>query len=211
MAITYPLTLPTTTGISSVSIQPNTTVGVTRSPFTHEPEVFVHQGQWLEAEIELPPMKRTNFAVWQAFRLKLNGQEGTFTMGIPDHDTAAGSASSAPGTPVVKGGSQTGNSFEMDGAPNSVTGYLKAGDLIQLGSGSTARIYTVLNDADSDGSGNVTLDLWPKITTANSPSDNAAVVVDTCIGLWRMAVNTMDWSADAAAIYGLSFRAISEA
>ena len=75
----------------------------------------------------------------------------------------------------------------------------------------TARLYMVLNDADSDGSGNVTLDIWPKITAANSPVNDAAVVVDTCIGLWRMAVNPMPWSADAAAIYGLSFQAISEA
>lgn len=211
MAISYPLTLPTATGISSIRMRPNTVVAVTRSPFTFESEVLVHQGQWLEADVTLPKMLRANFAAWEAFRLKLNGQEGTFTMGIPDHDTARGSASSAPGTPLVKGASQTGNSFAMDGAPNSATGYLKEMDLIQLGTGATARIYVVLNDANSDGSGNVTLDIWPKITAANSPADNSAVVVASCVGLWRMAGNIMDWSADTAAIYGLSFKAISEA
>lgn len=210
MAISFPLAFPTATGISSVTIQPNTVVSVTRSPFTHEAEILVHQGQWIEANVILPKMKRANFAAWEAFRLKLNGQEGTFTMGIPDHDIARGSASSAPGTPVVKGGSQTGNSFDMDGAPNNATGYLKELDLIQLGTGATARLYMVLNDADSDGVGNVTLDIWPKITAANSPIDNATVVVASCIGLWRMATNLMSWSANTAAIYGLEFSAISE-
>ncbi len=211
MAISFPLSFPTATGVRSAVIRPNTSVAVTRSPFTNEPEVLVHQGQWLEADIALPIMVRANFAAWDAFRLKLNGQEGTFTMGIPDHDTARGSASSAPGTPLVKGASQTGNSFEMKGAPNGAADYLKEMDLIQLGTGATARLYMVLNDATADGSGDVTLDIWPKITAANSPADGATIVVANCVGLWRMAVNPMPWSADVAALYGLSLKAVSEA
>ena len=210
MAISYPLTLPTTTGLRRVTITPGAVVGVTRSPFTKEADVQEHPGQRCEANVTLPPLTRAEFAEWQAFIMSLNGQEGTFTMGDPMAASARGSASSAPGTPLVKGASQTGQDLDIDGAPASATGYLKKMDMIQLGTGATARLYTNLVDADSDGSGNVTLTLWPDVTLANSPADNATVVVANAVGLWRLADNLMPWDEELASKYGITFRAISE-
>lgn len=211
MPITYPLALPNGKDILSATVTPRSVVAATRSPFTNEAEVLVHPGQWLEARVQLRRMDRADFAPWGSWKLKLNGREGTFTMGLPDLATPRGAAAATPGTPLVKGAAQTGAALAIDGAPLSTANYLKAGDVVQLGSGATARLYMVLNDASSDAAGNVTLDIWPKITAANSPADNAPVVVSNAVGLWRMADNLMDWDVDQAAIYGLSFAAISEA
>ena len=45
MAITYPLTLPTITGVQSVNFIARNSVGTTASPFTYEQQVFKNVGQ----------------------------------------------------------------------------------------------------------------------------------------------------------------------
>lgn len=116
------------------------------------------------------------------------------------------------GTPLVNGGSQgvtyltakdaKSSSLITDGWSNSVTGLLKQGDVFTIAGvyavnpvskQSTGRLqhFTVLSDADSDGSGNATLTVSPAIipvtaTIANgkayatvtaAPADNAAITV----------------------------------
>jgi hypothetical protein len=110
------------------------------------------------------------------------------------------------GTPLIKGASQTGNSVNTDGWTISQTGILKAGDWIQLGTASSSTLHKLRQDANSDGSGNATLEIWPGIRTA--PADNAAITVASCKGLWRLADNTQGYDLDLAAIYGLSFSCV---
>lgn len=102
--------------------------------------------------------------------------------------------------------SQTGGTLEIDGATVSTTGWLKAGDYIQLGAASSATLHKVLLDADSDASGNVTLEIWPYMRTA--PADNAAVTVSNCKGVFRLATNTQSWSINESSAYGLQFDAM---
>lgn len=108
--------------------------------------------------------------------------------------------------PYVNGSGQTGGSLVIDGASPDEVGYLLPGDYIQLGSASTATLHKVLTQVDTDSSGNATLDLWPHIRTA--PNDNATVIVSNAVGRWRLASNEMSWSANEAAIYGLTFGAM---
>lgn len=206
MAETYPLALPTHTGIARVRLIARDVVGVSTSPFNFKQQVYRHQGQRWEADITLPSMKREDAELWSAFLLRLRGAYGTFLLGDPNGGTPRGSASTTPGTPVVAGGSQTGDELDIDGCPTSATGYLKAGDYIQLGSGSSARLHKVLEDVNTDGTGAATLNLWPKITTA--PSDNATVTVNNAQGLFRLASNETMWDIDQASIYGITFGAV---
>ena len=83
MAITYPLTMPSATQISRVTMRPRTKVAMTMSEFTGKQQVQKHQGQWWEAEVSLPPMLRDDAEDWLAFLTKLNGMEGTFLFGDP--------------------------------------------------------------------------------------------------------------------------------
>jgi hypothetical protein len=202
MPISYPLSLPTTAGIMRVRLVANDVVGVSQSPFTAVQQVYRYSGQFWEADITLPPMKRADAEYWISFLLKLNGPFGTFLMGDPNGATARGVAT---GTPRVNGGGQTGNELVTDGWTTSTTGILKAGDYIQLGAASTARLYKVLDDVNSDGSGNATLTLWPDLRSA--PGDDAVITVSNTKTNFRLNSAQTSWDINEATIYGLTFGA----
>ena len=200
MAITYPLTFPSHTGISNITLRAVNTVGISQSPFTYAQQAVAHTGQRWEVDVTLPAMSRADAEQWVAFLVSLRGRLGTFTLGDPVGATPRGSAG---GTPLVNGASQTGGILNIDGCTASQTGWLKAGDYIQLGTAGSATLHKVLADADSDGSGEVSLDIWPYIRTA--PADDAAVITSNTVGLFRLASNEQNWSINEASIYGLTF------
>ena len=203
MTISYPLALPTHTGIAQIELRAINAVAYARSPFTFAGQTFAYPGQMWTADLTLPPMKRADAEQWNAWLLSLRGQLGTFLMGDPMGATARGVAT---GTPLVNGGSQTGGTLVIDGATNSTSSWLKAGDYIQLGSNGSSRLHKVLADANSDGSGNVTLDIWPHIRVA--PADNATVTVSNAKGLFRLSSNEQAFSINESAIYGMTFGAM---
>jgi hypothetical protein len=151
-------------------------------------------------------MKREDADEWNAFLTSLNGQFGTFLLGDPLAANPRGSAGVTPGTPLVNGTSQTGNILAIDGCPESATGYLKAGDYIQLGSGSTSRLYKVLSDVNTTSDGAASIDIWPDLR--ESPSDNAPVTVTNTKGLFRLSSNESSFTISNASIYGISFGAV---
>lgn len=202
MAITYPLSLPTNKGLAKIRLTANNVVGVSQSPFTAKQQIYKYTGQFWEAEISLPPMKRADAEYWISFLLKLNGSYGTFLLGDPNGGTARGVAT---GTPLVNGSSQSGNELVTDGWTNSTTGILKAGDYIQLGSGSSSQLYKVLDDVNSNGSGQATLTVWPDLRT--SPADNAAITVSNAKGVFRLSSNAQAWDINEATFYGMTFAA----
>jgi len=200
MAITYPLSSPTHVKPSNITFRAVNTVGVSQSPFTYQQQAVAHAGQRWEVDVTLPSMARADAEQWVAFLVSLRGRVGTFTLGDPVSATPRGSAG---GTPLVNGASQTGGVLNIDGCTASQTGWLKAGDYIQLGSGGSTTLHKVLQDADSNGSGQVSLDLWPYIRTA--PADDLAVVVTNTVGRFRLASNEQNWNINEASIYGLTF------
>ena len=206
MAYSYPLTLPTVTGIRSINLRARSVTGVSQSPFTLKQQVISHAGQQWEAEITLPPMTRDEGEEWVSFLVKLKGMTGTFLLGDPSAATPRGSAATTPGTPLVKGGGQTGDTLTVDGCPASVSGYLKAGDYIQLGNNASATLHKVLNDSTTNGDGQTTLDIFPSIRTA--PADNAAVIVSGAKGRFRLATNETNWSINEVTHFGISFAAM---
>lgn len=384
MTISYPLALPSHTGLRAIELRATNAVAYSRSPFTFAGQAFAYPGQMWQADVTLPPMKRDDAEQWVAWLVSLRGQLGTFTMGDPIGATPRGSAlanrvnlldyseqfdnaywskgnstitansiaspdglttadtlventatashniqeafsfvagttytlsiyvkeqsarnfrigfptaqfggvapfavfdttsgsvlsvsggvvttsesvgngwfrfsiskgasvsasgniaflltdgttgtylgdgvsgayiwgaqlevGSVPTTyqpifagygPFVNGASQTGESLVIDGASPDEVGYLLPGDYIQLGSGSTATLHKVLEQVDTDSSGNATLTLWPHIRTA--PADNATVKVGNTVGRWRLASNESSWSVNEASIYGISFTAM---
>lgn len=200
MAISFPLSLPTVGGMTGATITMLDAVGIGESPYTFSQEVFEHAGKRWAMRVQLARMLRADAEQWVAWLASLRGRRGTFLMGDPLGVTARGVAT---GTPLVKGASQTGGTLLTDGWTISTTGILKAGDWIQLGTGATSRLHKVLQDANSDGSGNATLELWPGPRTA--PADNEAIVVSATKGLWRLAENARSYDLASAAIMGLGF------
>lgn len=203
MAIVYPLTLPSHTGLATVTLRAVNQTAMSMSPFTYKQQIHNHSGQRWEAEVQLPPMQRADAEQWIAWLLSLNGRAGTFLMGDPLAATPRGALG---GTPLVNGASQVGSSLTIDGCTADVTGWLKAGDYIQLGSAGTATLHKVLQDVDTDGAGQATIDIWPSIRTA--PADNSTVVTSNCVGRFRLNAGEQDWTLSTASMYGVTFAAV---
>lgn len=185
MAITYPLTFPISFGVSDFIIDLVRSVGVSESPFTFAEQVQEHQGEAWTIQATLKLLNRDQAEEYNAFLLKLHGRLGTFTMAVPGSETPRGVAT---GTPVVKGADQTGNILETDGWTISTTNIVKTGDFMQLGTGSDTRLYKILDDANSDGSGNATLTIAPKIKVA--VADNDPIIISNAKGLFRLSSNS---------------------
>lgn len=203
MTISYPLTLPSHTGLKGVTLRAVNQTAMTMSPFTYKQQIHNHSGQRWEAEIQLPPMRRTNAEQWIAFLLSLNGRAGTFLMGDPRGATAMGTLG---GTPLVKGANQTGATITVDGCTADVDQWLKAGDYVQFGAASTATLHKVLQDVATNSSGEASIDIWPSVRSA--PPDNSAMITASTVGNWRLNSGEQDWSVDSVAVYGITFAAV---
>jgi hypothetical protein len=202
MAIVYPLELPSTAGIMRVRLAANDVVGAVQSPFTAKQQIYRYTGQFWEADITLPPMKRDDAEYWISFLLKLNGPFGTFLLGDPNGATPRGVAT---GTPRVNGAGQTGGELITDGWTPDTTGILKAGDYIQMGQGLQSALYKVLDDVDSDASGNATLTLWPDLRSAYA--NDTIIYTQNTKGVFRLTNAQAGWDINEAAIYGMTFGA----
>lgn len=114
------------------------------------------------------------------------------------------------GSPLVNGAGQTGRTLVIDGAPSSVTGWLKDGDYFHFDSGGLRELKLVTADVDTDGSGNATITFEPPTRTA--PADNAAVEIDNPSALMRLVddkqvsfMNKISRVSDASASFVESF------
>ena len=200
---TYPVTIPATIAPSSTTWRIKRIIGSSQSVFTGEQQVYKFSGEWWECEVTMPPMRTANARAFVAFLVSLRGQYGSMYLGDWDCRTPLGTAGTSAGTPLVNGADQTGNTLVCDGAPNSKTGYLKAGDYIQLGSGSSSRLHMVVADSNSDGSGNFTLTIEPALR--ESPANNLAITVSNTKGVFRLATNETNWDTNAVSTYGITF------
>ena len=201
MTITYPITFPTSLYVAGLKITALSAVSRSESPFSFAEKVYDWGGQMWAIEGALPRMTRDDAAQYEAFILKLNGRQGTFL--FPVFETTPRGV--ATGTPVVNGAGQSGNVLSVSGFTPSTTGIMRAGDWLQIGTGATTRLYRVLDDANSDGAGDVDLTVWPRLRS--SPSDGATVIVNNCKGLFRL-VDAVPVDIDTNKTYGMSFQAL---
>ena len=201
MAISFPLTIPALPGWARVKFTANNNIGITRSPFTGQQQTYQWPKEGFLADFSLPPMALATAEDWVTWLTSLRGQLGTFYIGDDSHTAPRGVAT---GTPVVHG-AQTAMSTTLatKGWTHNVTGIYKAGDFIQVGTGVQQRIYKVLTDANSDGSGFATFDIFPALR--EGVSDNQAITITNCMGTFRLQSNDRNWDVDNARIYGIDF------
>ena len=191
MAITYPLSTPTSIGIESIQLSATNAVAISQSPFTYKQQVVSHGGQMWQASVTIPTVHRDLAAPWKAMLVALKGQTGTFLLGDPDYATPQGTVSAC--TLSGSAGDET--------ATVVMTGSLLAGDYVQLGAGSSARLHQVLVDQTGSGS----LEIWPAL---RSDYTTAAVVYSAAKGVLRLSSNTSQWSINNSSTYGISFDAV---
>jgi len=197
----YPLTLPTATGVITQNFSLTRAVAVTTSPFTFQTQVHQHQGEFWRTVISLPPMLRANANIWLSFLLQLRGRRGTFKIGDQDAKTITGVAT---GTIRVNGASQTGNQVALDGFANSTNNVFKAGDYIQIGS----YLYMVIEDVNSNSSGEANVKIEPALRSSiETINDDTTVVYSNTTTLMRLDTNELGWQTDKVSKYGISFSA----
>lgn len=186
MTVTYPLTLPATSGqgsdFASFTLRRIEPQEMTSSPWTGIQQTQTSQGQWWEADVSLIPMKQADYDVWEAWLLSLRGSSGTFLLGDPEHTSSKGTQG---GSPLVANTAAKGSrSVDIKNLTANVTGWAKAGDFFQYGSGATARLHRLLTDVDSGGGGGATLDFWPS-ARADMLAD-APLTFTNPVGLFRL-------------------------
>jgi len=202
MAISYPRSFLTHTGVAQIDLRAKNAVAYSRSPFTFAGQSHAYSGQSWEADVSLPPMKRADAEQWVAWLVSLRGQFGTFLLGDPIACTPRGLASTFPGTPVIT--SQTGGTIAVTGASNNKSNWLLAGDYIQIGSGADATLHKVLENASTNASGQTSLEVWPHVRGTRTES----ITLSNAVGKFRLMTNETNWSINNASIYGISFSAM---
>ena len=180
MAISYPLSLPTHTGIAEIELHAVNAVAYSQSPFTFAGQAHAYAGEMWQADVKLPPMKRADAEQWIAFLL--NDPAATTTRGTTTSATITGSVGDRSVTVAM-------------------TGTLLAGDYFSLGTGTSTRLYKVLQDQ----SGNGTLEIWPALRDAAS---SATADLTSASGTFRLSSNQQSWSVNDASFYGITFGAM---
>jgi hypothetical protein len=197
--ITYPLTPPP--GIQRVRITHQHATAFLRSPWTFSAQTQEHPGKIFTAEVTVAPCRwAEGAAAWAAFLAKLKGPVGTFYLG----NKLAPRRGVATGTPQVNGSvAARSETITTKGWTNSTTNILREGDYIQIGT----RLYQVMLDANSDGSGNATLDVFPPVREALV--NNTAIVITNPVGLFRLdTAQVTPYEVDADEIYSIAFTAV---
>lgn len=134
-----------------------------------------------------------------AFLFRLNGAQHRFRI----HDFSYDRRGVGGGTPLVQGASQTGKNLVIDGAPNGITDWLRAGDQIEV----AGLLHSVDADVDTDGGGNATIIVSPRIFV--SPNNNDAVEIDKPRNTFALNVNTIQVATRAPAISQIAFSGVS--
>ena len=196
MAISYPLTVPSTNTIRTIQFTAVNAVAYSRSPFTFSGQAHTYAGQMWEADVTLKPMRREAAEAWVAWLLSLRGQHGTFLLSDPISNSVRGTASAA---------SITGSAGDQTVSATVTSGdTLKAGDFFQLGTGTDSTLHKVLVDFTGTGSA-ADLEIWPGLR-----KDRSSVAADltSASGLFRLASNETSYSVNQLAVYGISFGAV---
>lgn len=187
MSISYPLNLPSHTGIAAVSFRMVNTTAISESPFTGVQQAFAYSRQRWEVDVTLPPLKHSDAATWIGWLAALRGRLGTFLLGDPMATSPRGTATAATVT-----GSTGSASVSV-----TMTGTLLAGDYIQIGTG----LHKVLLDRSGSG----TLEIWPAL---RADATAVAAVLTNPLGKFRLMSDEQGWSVNSASFYGLSFTAM---
>jgi hypothetical protein len=187
---------PTIIGFSSMkftSLQP-TLVSVSHS-LTRQSRSRGGAQRWGIEATYPPNLLRAELAPIFAFALKQRGQWDTFTLTPPAlWATARGIAT---GTPKIKGASQAGRNVITDGWTATQTGILLEGDFLKFAGHS--KIYMVVDNANSNGSGEATLVIEPALMA--TPEDNEDIVVTSVPFTVALASDVREFSIDDASFH----------
>jgi hypothetical protein len=192
---------PAKPGVRSVQYSAADAVAIVSSPFTGQTQAQ----QWPGADlwmwtVTMPPLTAQQADDWVSMLLEMRGMANAVQLGDPMHTTPRGATQGS--VPVVDGSvtvAAGGQILYVRGLTASRARLLVTGDHLQVG----FRLYKVLSSVTADGSGKAAIAIWPSLREV--PTDGEAVVLNNPKGLFRLATNKRDWSADMTRLTRLSF------
>lgn len=190
--LSFPVSLPRTTGVREIAWYVDQVRKVSESPFTLQRQVYRHSGERWRVAIVLPPLTRQQADEWTSFLLYMSGGFGQVWFGDVLQASPRGKAW---GSPQVNTDGQSGRTLQIKGFNPNVEGVLLAGDRVQVGN----HLYQNLRDVNSDGSGYATLDIFPSLRA--TPDDGQLVITQNPKGLFRL-------SGGSGGLYGVSARRV---
>ena len=204
-APTYPLTMPTTPAYRTSRWALQRRTAMSQSPFTGNQQVAEYDFALWTTELNLPPMNRESASAWQAFLLQLHGKRGTFLLGDPDAKNPRGAVT---GTITLDGGVSIGDyEVQLNSATQtSTSNIVKAGDYLQIGGGSAAKLHMICADASSDSNGDFTVQIEPAIKASGNAG--ASVVLTNAQGVFRLSDDLVGWDANEVSVYGITLACI---
>lgn len=204
MPVNYPAPMPTS-GLTSLSWTNATSSTLTKSPFSFQGQAQSYGGAIRYASITVENLNREEAEDWVGFLDSLNGTIGTFLFGDP---AAAVPMGVGGGSPTVRGfNNATRDIISVNTTlTTNVSGWLRRGDWIQIGTGLDARLYKVVTPRVSvSGSTGATngFVIWP--TCRRTPIVGEEVILNNPKGLFRRSSGTYSYTEDNGCKYGLSF------
>lgn len=167
-------------------------VGMVASSFTGQVQTQSWPGaEGWTATLTLPPMYQADADPWIAMLMEMRGIQNAVQLADPRKNTPRGTPA---GTPAVDGSAADAAMAQVLHTTGWAAGAAKVllpNDRIQVG----YRVYAVLGAVDADGGGNAAISIWPSLREA--PAAGAPVITSNCSGLFRLAANKRNWSAEA--------------
>lgn len=185
--------------ITEVELTCRNAVGVSTSPYTLRRQSQVFPGQRWELRMEILPMDRDQAAALEGFLRSLRGSAGRFRMGDPYSSLPRGSIDGSPTVLSATAGEET---LTTQGWTASAAGVLAANDFIQIGD----HLYSVIEDADADSSGEAELTLWPALRS--SYALNTPIVVENARGVFALRNPTQVFSRSRLEKFGTEIEAV---
>ncbi len=129
------VTMPTTPNFTDSDWSLVRTIGTTISPFTGQQKTQEFANTYFTAQLTLPPMKRSQAALWQSFLVNCKGPTNSFKLGDPDAKTNQGTYNQTHYT-ASRRVNDTSETLSFSGstitAGTSIFGGLIAGDFVHV-------------------------------------------------------------------------------
>ena len=169
------------------------------SPLTGQTQTVLRKGARWGLSMQFDNLQASERGVLQGFLGYLQGQVNYVEIGYPAYTGARG----ALGVSVeVAGADQTGTQLairQTASGTSTISGFLKAGDLVSFDSGTTKELKMVTADFDL-ASGIGTLAITPPINL--SPADAAAIETAAPVGTFMLAGPDLAWSDSGGVLNG---------
>ena len=157
---------------------------IQESEFTNAIKTLDRDGERWEVELRFNNLTADEKAEMEAFLVKVNGPANRVRFGKHSHVQRGAFG----GSPLVDGGSQTGNTLEIDGCTASISDWIKEGDMFSVNN----ELKMSIADENSDSGGELTLDFKPKLRA--SPADNAVITTANPTGVFVLINPLTAWS-----------------